>query len=202
MTRTRPTGTPEAARSVSDPLSSSSRQPGQPSADPKLRFPLSADPGSPSPDTDRPDPSASTAPGGADTSASGTDDAPGVGESIGRVRSSVRGLVTAHVDLLKAELAVSGRDLGIIAGLVLAAISFVVVALLLVAIGTFLFLGEWLFGSMAWGILHGTLFLVLLCVPIGINLAGGSAAATVRGVALGLVVTLLLWLRVRQQRPP
>jgi hypothetical protein len=117
-----------------------------------------------------------------------------VGESIGRVRSSVRGLVTAHADLLKAELAVSGRDLGIIAGLVLAAISFVVVALLLVAIGTFLFLGEWLFGSMAWGILHGTLFLVLLCVPIGINLAGGSAAATIQGVALGLVATLLLWL--------
>ena len=98
------------------------------------------------------------------------------------------------MDLLKAELAVTGRDLGIIVALVLGAISFVVVALLLIAIGTFLFLGEWLFGSMAWGILHGTLFLVLLCVPIGINLAGGPAAATVRGVAAGLAVTLLLWL--------
>ena len=61
--------------------------------------------------------------------------------------------------------------------------------LLLVAIGTFLFLGEWLFGSMAWGILHGTLFLALLCVPIGINLAGGPAIATIRGVASGLAVT-------------
>jgi len=113
---------------------------------------------------------------------------------MGRVRTSARGLAQAHIDLLKAELAVSGRDLGVIAGLVLAAISFVVVALLLVAIGTFLFLGEWLFGSMAWGILHGTLFLVLLCVPIGIDLAGGPAVATIRGVATGLVVTLLLWL--------
>ena len=100
----------------------------------------------------------------------------------------------AHADLLKAELAVSGRDLGVIAGLVLMTISFVVVALLLVAIGTFLFLGEWLFGSMAWGILHGTLFLALLCVPIGINLAGGPAIATIRGVATGLALTLLLWL--------
>ena len=70
-----------------------------------------------------------------------------------------------------------------------------VVALLLIAIGTFLFLGEWLFGSMAWGILHGTLFPGVSCAwPIGINLAGGPAAATVRGLATGLVVTLLLWI--------
>lgn len=113
---------------------------------------------------------------------------------MGRVRSGAERLVTAHLDLLKAELAVTGHDLGVIAALVIAALSFVVVALLLVAIGTFLFLGEWLFGSMAWGILHGTLFLVFLVVPIGINLAGGPAVATIRGVATGLVVTLLLWL--------
>jgi len=103
-------------------------------------------------------------------------------------------LVTAHVDLLKAELAVTGHDLAVILGMVVAALCFVVVTLLLIAIGTFLFLGEWLFGSMAWGILHGTMFLVLLCVPIGVNLAGGSASATVRGVMTGLAVTLLLWI--------
>jgi len=98
------------------------------------------------------------------------------------------------VDLLKAELAVTGHDLAVILGMVVAALCFVVVTLLLIAIGTFLFLGEWLFGSMAWGILHGTMFLVLLCVPIGVNLAGGSASATVRGVMTGLAVTLLLWI--------
>ena len=103
-------------------------------------------------------------------------------------------LVTAHVELLKAELAVTGHDLAIILGMVVAALCFVVVALLLIAIGTCLFVGEWLFGSMAWGILHGTLFLVLSCVPIGVNLAGGSASATVRGVATGIAVTLLLWI--------
>lgn len=98
------------------------------------------------------------------------------------------------MDLLKAELAVTGHDLAVILGMVVAALCFVVVTLLLIAIGTFLFLGEWLFGSMAWGILHGTMFLVLLCVPIGVNLAGGSASATVRGVMTGLAVTLLLWI--------
>jgi hypothetical protein len=96
--------------------------------------------------------------------------------------------------LLKAELAVTGRDLGIIAGLVVALLAIIVLALLLIAIGTFLFLGEWLFGSMAWGILHGTLFLALLVVPIVINLAGGWSGATVRGVATGVAATLLLWL--------
>ncbi len=98
------------------------------------------------------------------------------------------------MDLLKAELSVTGRDLGIIAASVVAILSLIVLALLLVAIGTCLFLGEWLFGSMGWGILHGTLFLCLMVVPLVIDLAGGWAGATVRGVALGVVVTLALWL--------
>ena len=46
---------------------------------------------------------------------------------------------------------------------------------------------------MAWGILHGTLFLALLVVPIVINLAGGWSGASIRGVATGVAVTLLLW---------
>ncbi len=155
-------------------------QSGPPSADPSRGFPLSADPGTTSPDTGPPRPSAN-------------DDAPGVGESIGRVRAGVNRLVTAHLGLLKAELAVTGREMGIIVAMVLAAISIIVVALLLIAIGSFLFLGEWLFGSMGWGILHGTLFLALLVVPIAIDLAGGWAAATVRGLAAGFGVTVVLW---------
>lgn len=110
------------------------------------------------------------------------------------MKAGAQRLVTAHMELLKAELAVTGRDLGIIAGLVVALLSLVVVALLLIAIGTFLFLGEWLFGSMAWGILHGTLFLALLAVPIVIDLAGGWSGAVVRGLAAGAATTLLLWL--------
>ncbi len=103
-------------------------------------------------------------------------------------------LLAAHIDLLKAELAVTGRDLGVIAAMGAAAVTLVILALLLIAIGSFLFIGEWLFGSMAWGILHGSLFLALLIVPIGIDLAGGWNGAWVRAVALGLVTTLLLWI--------
>ena len=102
-------------------------------------------------------------------------------------------LLVAHIDLLKAELAVTGHDLGIIAALGIGAISLVLVALLLIAIGTFLFVGEWLFGSMAWGILHGT------SVPGAVGRAHRHrpgrrlVGAWVRGVAIGLVTTLLLW---------
>ena len=72
-----------------------------------------------------------------------------MGESIGRVKAGAQRLASAHAALLKAELAVTGRDLGIIAVLVLGVIALVVLALLLIAIGGFLFLGEWLFGSAA-----------------------------------------------------
>ncbi len=120
--------------------------------------------------------------------------APGVAEAVGRARFGIMRLLVAHIDLLKAELAVTGRDLGIIAAMGIGAVSLVIVALLLIVIGSFLFFGEWLFGSMGWGILHGTLFLVLLIVPIGIDLAGGWNGAWVRAVALGLVTTLVLWI--------
>jgi len=69
-----------------------------------------------------------------------------------------------------------------------------VVAGLLLAIGSFLFLGEWLFGSMAWGILHGVLFLAALIAPLALDLAGGRRDAFARGLLAGIVTTILLWL--------
>jgi hypothetical protein len=104
------------------------------------------------------------------------------------------GLVQAHIDLLKAELAVAGRQLGVIVGMALAILVLAVLTGLLIVIGTCLFLGEWLFGSMAWGILHGSLGFIALAVPLALDLAGGWRGATARGIGAGLLVTLLLWL--------
>jgi uncharacterized membrane protein len=64
--------------------------------------------------------------------------------------------------------------------------------LILVWVGTWLFLGEWLFGSIGWGILHGALFTIALIVPIGLNLAGGPVGAWVRAFVISVVVALLL----------
>jgi MFS family permease len=61
-------------------------------------------------------------------------------------------------------------------------------ALILLYVGSFLFIGETVFGSMGWGILHGLLLTVCLIVPIGLNLAGGWWGDWVRGLAASLVV--------------
>jgi hypothetical protein len=113
-----------------------------------------------------------------------------LGTQFGRTRDAFMRLVSAHLDLLKAELAVTGREIGIIIGLAVAAIALALLIVTLLYVGTALFLGEWLFGSMAWGILHGTLFTIAIIVPIGLNLAGGWMGAWVRGAVLGALVTV------------
>jgi hypothetical protein len=82
---------------------------------------------------------------------------------------------------------------GIIAGLGLLALN-------LLAIGGLLFLGEWLFGSLGWGVLHGVLLLAGVMTAVALLLfmapasviAGGVAAA----VVVGAVVAALLALNV------
>jgi hypothetical protein len=120
------------------------------------------------------------------------DEAPGVRESLGDLKSGLGRLVSAHRELLAAEIGAAVREAGIIAGLVGAAIVLALLALVLIYVGTFLFLGEWLFGSMGWGILHGVLFTICFIVPIGLNLAGGKIGAWVRALALSLVVGIIL----------
>jgi hypothetical protein len=76
--------------------------------------------------------------------------------------------------------------------LVIAALFLAFLLVCLLYVGTFLFLGEWLFGSIAWGILHVSLLTVLFIVAIGLNLGGGSVGDWGRGFLVGLVVTILL----------
>lgn len=123
----------------------------------------------------------------------GPTDQPGVGDALLRVRDGGRRLADAHIELLKAELAVVGRELGIVIGMAVAILALAVLAGLLLVIGSSLFLGEWLFGSMAWGIVHGVLFFVALIVPLALDLAGGRRDAFVRGLMAGVVTTLVLW---------
>ena len=110
-----------------------------------------------------------------------------------RVRAGGQRLFEAHLALLRAELAIAGRELGIVIGMAVLILALAIFAVLLLVIGGSLFLGEWLFGSMAWGILHGVLFFVACMVPLGLDLAGGRRDAWLRGLATGIVVTILLW---------
>ena len=81
--------------------------------------------------------------------------------------------------------AVVGREIAVIAGLGFAALTLALLTLVLVYVGTFLFLGEWLFGSMGWGILHGTLLAGALITAVVLNLPEAGWVRTVEGSPSG-----------------
>jgi hypothetical protein len=107
-------------------------------------------------------------------------------------------LVAAHVDLAKAEAASIAGEVARLAALAGIAIVVLIFAGLLVTIGSALFLGEWLLGSMGWGILHGLLFALAVataCViaalgapsgRIGTAFLAGVAGAILFGLVFGL----------------
>ncbi|HSM33238.1 MAG TPA: hypothetical protein VK987_04035 [Anaerolineae bacterium] len=101
-------------------------------------------------------------------------------------------MIEAHVALLRAELAITGRELGIIVGLALGAFVITVLVAILLYVGSFLFLGDWLFGSMGWGIIHGTLMGAVFIGFVAVNLAGGDPRAYGWGALVGLVTVVAL----------
>jgi hypothetical protein len=115
-----------------------------------------------------------------------------VGEAIGGARAAFMRLIDAHLTLLRAELAITGREVGIILGLALGAFVVAVLVGILLYVGSFLFLGEWLFGSMGWGIIHGTLLGAAFIGFVAVNLAGGDMRAYGAGALVGIVTVVVL----------
>ena len=116
----------------------------------------------------------------------------GVGEAIGGVRAAFLRMLSAHIDLLKAELSVAGKELGIIVGLAVGALVLAILIFILLYVGTFLFMGDSLFGSMGWGIIHGALLTGAIIGAIAVNLGGGRVGAYFWGLVWGLVVAVVL----------
>ncbi len=123
---------------------------------------------------------------------------PGLKAQLGLVRIALLGFVRAHIDLAKAEMEGVGREIGRASGLAAAAIALLILMSLLVAIGGMLFTGEWLFGSIGWGVLLGaellitvalTAVLVALYVP---GLGKDAAIALLPGIAVALILGLNL----------
>lgn len=117
---------------------------------------------------------------------------PGVGEAIGGARTAFKRMIDAHIALLRAELAITGKELGVILGLALGAFVIAILVGILLYVGSFLFLGEWLFGSMGWGIIHGTLLGAAFIGFVGVNLAGGDVRAYGWGALAGFVTVVVL----------
>jgi len=101
------------------------------------------------------------------------------------------GLARAHVDLAKAEASEIGNEIKVAATGVGIALGAAILLAFLLPIGLALFLGEWLFGSLGWGVLHGAELLVLVAV---IGVAGGALRATGigRSVALAFLAGTLV----------
>ncbi len=117
---------------------------------------------------------------------------PGVSEAVGGVRAAFMRMLDAHITLLRAELAITGKELGIILGLALGALVIAVLAAILLYVGSFLFFGELLFGSMGWGIIHGTLLAAAFIGFVAIDLAGGQVARYGWGAAIGVAVGIII----------
>ena len=112
---------------------------------------------------------------------------------LAATRAAAIRVVRAHIDLAKAEAnEIKGEILRALALGSFAAACLILVAFL-VPIGLFLFFGEWLFGSLGWGVLHGTEFLVAVAVfAVLIALrASGLPKAIAIAFAVGLIVSIV-----------
>jgi hypothetical protein len=110
-------------------------------------------------------------------------------------RAAVLRLVTAHVALARAELSEildEARRVALLAG---AALGLVLFAVILVTVGSSLFIGEWLFGSIGWGIVHVTeltLTGALVCVLVAVDVPKERLLARlVPAILVGVVVAVV-----------
>ena len=91
-----------------------------------------------------------------------------------------------------------GRRIGIAAGLIGCAVVLLILTGFFLIVGLALFLGEWLFGSLGWGVLHGSLFFPTLALTAGVAALGSEAGRIGRAIlgalAIGIGAAVLLGL--------
>ncbi len=115
------------------------------------------------------------------------------------------GLVRSHRRLLSAELSEIMDEIKRAFALVALAVSLLVLAAIMLTLGTMLWLDEWAFGSIGWGVVHGSSFMiatavvaVLVILPnsgprLGAAFAISLLAAVVAGIVFGLRLTNQAW---------
>ncbi|HYL40802.1 MAG TPA: hypothetical protein VET90_05790 [Candidatus Binatus sp.] len=104
---------------------------------------------------------------------------------------AVKRLARAHLALARAEAGEIVDEVKRLVGLALAAFAAVLLAAMLLFIGGTLFLGEWLFGSIGWGVLVGVLLLVDLAVVLALLALDVPARRLGRDVVVALVIGLV-----------
>ena len=128
---------------------------------------------------------------------------PGLRSSIRSTRDAAFRLGRAHVDLAKAEFSAIADEIKKVVVFAGIAIGVVLFAVILAVVGTSLFLGEWLLGSIGWGVLHGVLLftaIAIACTLAAIGVSGGRLARSfIVGVLLAIAVGLLMALGLPNQ---
>lgn len=117
---------------------------------------------------------------------------PGLREQIGATRDSAKRLLDAHLELGKAEFEEIGdaiKRAAILGGVAAAAL---LMAGLLATVGTPLFLGEWIFGSIGWGLLHGLLLLVAIAATAGLAAIGTESSRLGRSLVIAFVIAIVV----------
>jgi len=99
-------------------------------------------------------------------------------------------LVRAHIDLAKAEASEIGGEVKVVAAAIGLALGALILIAFLLPIGLFLFFGEWLFGSIGWGVLHGVELLILVGTTAVLGALGAGRIA--RSMALAFLAGTLV----------
>ena len=107
-------------------------------------------------------------------------------------RDAAIALGQAHIDLAKTELSAIKDQIGRIVALVAIAIAVLILAALLATLGTALFLGEWLLGSLGWGVLHGVLAFTAIAVAALLAAVGVEGGRIGRSFLVALIVAIVV----------
>jgi len=191
----------DPARPPGEPALPSGPDRGSPAdASPSPGQPRAVDPDSPGDDE-------ANAERGATPRAGSGDGRRGFRAQFGAARGAAVRLVSAHVDLARTELSEIAGAIGRVAALLGAAFGLVLFAATLLTVGGSLFFGEWLFGSMGWGVLHFTelsLAVALGCVVVAIDVPpqrfrNPTLISLVGGVLVAVIAGLYLFNRLWDQ---
>ena len=135
---------------------------------------------------------------GASTPATPEGEPLGIRAQLGATFEAVKRLVNSHIALAKAEAADIAGAVGRMVGLFAVAFVMVLMVGMLFLVGGLLFLGEWLFGSIGWGVLLGSLLMldiavsaVLAALDVSVKRIGAAfGAAAILGIIVGVVMGL------------
>ena len=117
-------------------------------------------------------------------------DQTGLLDQLQRTRESFMGLLQAHIALLKAELNDILGEVKVLATQAGILLLFALMTGVLLYVGGFLFLGEWLFGSIGWGLAHGVLLGIGLIVILALAIVGARARTAVYGFLVSVLIVI------------